>query len=111
MRDIRGDLQERVKLLEEQIGATQSQFDKVMEQLKLEHQGKLEDLKSDLDAVQMVLKTEDRLLGSVRPAAELQSEPMPPQQPRWQQAQSQQPTSGAMMRKVSALSARMEAMG
>ena len=49
MRDIRGDLQERVKLLEEQIGATQSQFDKVMEQLKLEHQGKLEDLKSDLD--------------------------------------------------------------
>jgi hypothetical protein len=111
MRDIRGDLQERVKLLEEQIGATQSQFDKVMEQLKLEHQGKLEDLKSDLDAVQMVLKTEDRLLGSVRPPAELQSEPMPPQQPRWQQAQSQQPTSGAMMRKVSALSARMEAMG
>ena len=110
MRDIRGDLQERVKLLEEQIGATQSQFDKVMEQLKLEHQGKLEDLKSDLDAVQMVLKTEDRLLGSVRPPAELQSEPMPPQQPRWQQAQSQQPTSGAMMRKVNALSARMEAM-
>jgi hypothetical protein len=111
MRDIRGDLQERVKLLEEQIGATQSQFDKVIEQLKLEHQGKLEDLKSDLDAVQMVLKTEDRLLGSVRPPAELQSEPMPSQQSRWKQAQSQQPTSGAMMRKVSALSARMEAMG
>jgi hypothetical protein len=111
MRDIRGDLQERVKLLEEQIGTTQSQYDKVMEQLKLEHQGKLEDLKSDLDAVQMVLKTEDRLLGSVKPPAEVQSEPMPPQQPRWQQAQSQQPTSGAMMRKVSALSARMEAMG
>jgi hypothetical protein len=110
MRDIRGDLQERAKLLEEQIGATQSQFDKVMEQLKLEHQGKLEDLKSDLDAVQVVLKTEDRLLGSVRPSAELQSEPIPPQQLRWQQAQSQQPTSGAM-RKVSALSARMEAMG
>jgi len=111
MRDIRGDLQERVKLLEEQIGATQSQFDKVMEQLKLEHQGKLEDLKSDLDAVQVVLKTEDRLLGSVRPSAELQPKPSPPQQPRWQQAQSQQPTSGAMMRNVSALSARMEAMG
>ena len=111
MRDIRDDLQERVKLLKEQIGATQSQFDKVMEQLKLEHQGKLEDLKSDLDAVQMVIKTEDRLLGSVRPPAELQSELKPPQQPRWQQAQSQQPTSGAMMRKVNALSARMEAMG
>ena len=111
MRDIRGDLQERIKLLEEQIGATQSQFDKVMEQLKLEHQGKLEDLKADLDAVQMVIKTEDRLLGSAKPPAALQSKPMQPQQPRWQQAQSQQPTSGAMMPKVSALSARVEAMG
>jgi hypothetical protein len=84
MRDIRGDLQERAKLLEAQIGATQSQFDKYIEQLKLEHQGKLEDLKSDLDAVQMVIKTEDRLLGSVRPPAKLKSEPMPPQQPGWQ---------------------------
>src|SRR5262245_29952594 len=110
MRDIRGDLQERANLLEEQIGATQRQFDKVMERLKLEHQGKLEDLKSDLNAIQMVLKTEDRLLGDVKPPAELQSEPMPPQQPRWQQPQSQQPTSSAMMRKVSALSARMEAI-
>jgi len=111
MRDIRGELRERAKLLKEQIGATQSQFDKVMEQLKLEHQVELEDLKSDLDAVQMVIKTEDRLLGIVRPSAELQSEPMPPQQPGWQEAQSQQPTSSAMMSKVSELSARMEAMG
>ena len=84
MRDIRSDLQERAKLLAEQIGATQSQFDKYIEQLKVEHQGKLEDLKSDLDAVQMVIKTEDRLLGSVRPPAEPKSEPMPPQQPGWQ---------------------------
>jgi hypothetical protein len=49
MRNIRGDLQERAKLLEEQIGATQSQFDKYIEQLKREHQGKLEGLKSDLN--------------------------------------------------------------
>ena len=84
MRDIRGDLQDRSNRLAEQISATQAQFDKVIEQLKLEHQGKLEDLKSDLDAVQMVIKTEDRLLGSVRPPAKLKSEPMPPQQPGWQ---------------------------
>jgi hypothetical protein len=32
----------------------------------------------------MVIKTEDRLLGSVRPPAELKSEPKQPQQPRWQ---------------------------
>ena len=103
MRDIRGDLLVRAKLLEEQIGATQSQFDKFIEQLKLEHQGKLEDLKSDLDTVHMVIKTEDRFLGSVRPAAELRSESMPRQQPGLQQAQSQHPTSDAT-RKVSALS-------
>ena len=79
MRDIRGDLQERVKLLEAQIGATQSQFDKYIEQLKLEHQGKLEDLKSDLDTVRMVIKTEDRL-GS-RISLSKQSEPRPSQRP------------------------------
>ena len=84
MRDIRGDLQDRANRVSEQLSATQGQFDKVLEQLKLEHQRKLEDLKSDLDAVQMVIKTEDRLLGSVRPPAKLKSEPMPPQQPGWQ---------------------------
>ena len=41
MRDIRGDLQDRSNRLAEQISATQAQFDKVIEQLKLEHQGKL----------------------------------------------------------------------
>jgi len=97
MRDIRGDLQERAKLLDEEIGATQDQFDKIMEHLKLEHQRKTEDLKSDLDAVQMVIKTEDRLFGS---PAELQSESLSPQYPCWQQAQSRQSASAAMMRKV-----------
>ena len=48
MRDIRGDLQERANRVSEQISATQGQFDKVLEQLKLEHQAKLEELKSDL---------------------------------------------------------------
>ena len=79
MRDIRGDLQERAKLLEEQIGATQSQFDKYIEELTHEHQGKLEDLKSDLDTVRMVMKTEDRL-GS-RISLSKQSEPRPSQRP------------------------------
>src|SRR6188472_109110 len=110
MRDIRGDLQDRSNRLAEQISATRAQFDKVIEQLKLEHQGKLEDLKSDLDTVHMVIKTEDRFLGSVRPAAELRSESMPRPQPGLQQAQSQHPTSDAT-RKVSALSVRLEAMG
>ncbi len=34
MRDIRGDLQDRANLITEQIGTTQGQFDKHIEQLK-----------------------------------------------------------------------------
>ena len=99
MRDIRGDLQDRANRVSEQLSATQGQFDKVLEQLKLEHQAKLEELESDLDAVRMVMKTEDRL-GS-RISLSKQSEPRPSQRP--QQAQSQQATSDSLMRKVSAL--------
>jgi len=84
MRDIRGDLQDRANLVAEQIKSVQRQFDDPIEKIKVEHETKLEDLKSDLDAVQMVIKTEDRLLRSVRPPAKLKSEPMPPQQPGWQ---------------------------
>ena len=105
MRDIRDDLQDRANLLAEQISAAQGQFDKFIEQLKLEHQGKLEDLKSDLNSVHMVMKTEDRL-GSVMSPSKLQSEPRPPQPPRPQQAQAQQPTSDSLIRKVSAVRAR-----
>ncbi len=99
MRDIRGDLQDRANLLAEQISDAQGQFDKFIEQLKLEHQGKLEDLKSDLDTVRMVMKTEDRL-GSVMSPSK-RSEPRASQQR--QQARSQQPSSDSLMRKVSAL--------
>ena len=100
MRDIRGDLQERAKLLQEEIGATQSKFDELLKQLELEHQRNVEDLKSNLDAVHMVLKTEDRLLGSGTSRAELASEPMPAQHLQWQQPQPKQPAPTAMMRKV-----------
>ena len=98
MPDIRGDLLDRANRLAEQISATQGQFDKVIEQLKLEHQVELENLKSDLDTVRRVMKTEGRLSSVMSPSK--QSVP-PPQQP--QQAQSQQPTSYSLMRKVSAL--------
>lgn len=106
MRDIRDDLRDRATLLAEQISASHSQFDKHIEQLKLEHQGKLEDLKSDLNCIRLVMKTEDRLLGVVISPSKPQSETAPPQQPRPQQTQTQQPTSDSLMRKVSALSAR-----
>ena len=93
MRDIRGDLQDRAKLLEEQISSTQSQFDKFIEKVKLEHKDKLEGLKSDLDNITVVIKTEDKLQST------------PPEHLR-QQAQSQQQTSNALQRKMSTLSMR-----
>ena len=95
MRDIRGDLQDRAKLIEEQISSTQSLFDKFIEKVKLEHKDKLEALKSDLDNIHLVMKTEDKL----------QSEATPSEQP-CQQAQSQQRTSNVLQRKMSALSVR-----
>ena len=48
MRDIRGDLQERASLVEQQINATQNQFKRLMEQLKSEHDSRAIDLKAAL---------------------------------------------------------------
>jgi hypothetical protein len=41
MRDIRGDLQDRANLFEEQICAAEDQFDKLIEQLKREQETRL----------------------------------------------------------------------
>jgi hypothetical protein len=62
MRDIRGDLQDRAALLEEQINAHEAQFDKLIEQLKREHDSRLEDLKTELDAVTRLMELELRRL-------------------------------------------------
>jgi len=87
MRDIRTDLQDRAKMLEEQIGAAQSQFHTFIEQLRREHQSKLNDLKSDFGTLQRVMKMEDRLVG-VLSFSKAPSEPNPPRQLWHQQAQS-----------------------
>ena len=68
MRDIRGDLQDRASLLEEQINAHEAQFDKLIEQLKREHDARLEDLKAELEAVNRLLELELRRLATA-PAA------------------------------------------
>ena len=67
MRDIRGDLQERVDLLAKQIGAAQEQFDKLVEQLNQEHATRLNDLNSWLETVRLVIRMEDRGTGSPLP--------------------------------------------
>ena len=50
MRDIRNDLHERANLLAGQIKLAEGEFDKLIEQLKLEHDSKLHNLKSDLNS-------------------------------------------------------------
>jgi hypothetical protein len=62
MRDIRGDLQDRASLLEEQINAQEAQFDQLIEQLKREHDTRLEDFRAELDAVNRLMELELRRL-------------------------------------------------
>jgi hypothetical protein len=68
MRDIREDLQERASVVEQQINVAQDQFEKLIEQLKREHDGRAIGLKAELDAVNRVIEIEDRRLGSTTSA-------------------------------------------
>jgi hypothetical protein len=65
MRDIRGDLQDRASLLEEQINAHEAQFDKLVEQLRAEYESRLEDLKTEFAAVTKLMELEHRRLSNV----------------------------------------------
>ena len=95
MRDIRGELQERANLFEGQINAHEAQFDKLIDQLKRDHNQRLEDLKTELEAVNRLLDFELRRFSSApaAPAAQTpeavhdgvdqpaqQSAPQPPHQ-------------------------------
>ena len=106
MRDIRGDLQDRANLIAEQISITQGQFDAHIEKLKSERQTILEDLKSAIQHVRVVIGIEDRRLGSSVPATEAESQASRPSQHHPQQAQSQQPPSDALARKVASVGFR-----
>ena len=103
MRDIRDDLHERVNSLAGQIKLAQGEFDKLIEQLKLEHDSKLHKLKSDLNAVHMVTGTEDRRLGSAPSASRPQ---LRPPQPPLKQVQPQQSHPDFLARKISAVGVR-----
>jgi hypothetical protein len=97
MRDIRGDLQERADLLGKQMGAVQEQFDKLIEQLKLEHATRLNDLKSWLDTVRIVIRIEDR--GAANPLPGTNVTELAGAQPRQSQPD-------LLARRVAAVSAR-----
>src|SRR5262245_37649739 len=106
MRDIRGDLQDRASLLEEQINAQEAQFDQLIEQLKREHDTRLEDFRAELDAVNRLMELELRRLETApssqrtqaheqvgeavhQPHHHLQNQPQPQPQVLHQQPQPQ----------------------
>jgi len=129
MRDIRGDLQDRASLLEEQIRAHKAQFEKLVAQIRAEHEARLKDLRAELDAVTKLHELEQRRLENspqaptgtpVQPAPQavtqpsLQSvhQPATPQahqgihQPAQQPApQPQQPLNDFMVRKLNEVGA------
>lgn len=105
MRDIRGDLQDRAALLEEQINAQETQFDNLIEQLKQEHDARLEDFRAELEAVTRLIELEHRRLDTAagqraaahEPVAQAvhqphhHVQPQPQQHPQQQQQQQPQP--------------------
>jgi hypothetical protein len=104
MRDIRGDLKDRAEALEREIKAAQGRFDELIERLKQEHDGRVNELKSELDAVELLIGLEHRLLGNGAPKANgapqsngvpqgngVQAKPQPQAEASRSQAQAQPP--------------------
>ena len=69
MRDIRGDLQDRASLLEEQISAHEAQFEKLVAQISAEHEARLKDFRAEFDAVTKLHELEQRRFDNAPQAA------------------------------------------
>jgi hypothetical protein len=67
MRDIRGDLQERAVLIDEQIRAAVAHFDKYIQQLQTERDARIADLKAGLAMIAKFMEFEERFLHSTTP--------------------------------------------
>ena len=67
MRDIRGDLQERAILVDEQIGAAVAHFDKAIQQLQTERDARTADLKAGLAMIAKFMEFEERFLHTTPP--------------------------------------------
>src|SRR6478672_1023439 len=69
MRDIRIDLQERARLIEDQISASYAQFEKMIEQLQSECESRVSELKSEVAALSKLMDVEHRRMANVLPLA------------------------------------------
>lgn len=76
MRDIRNDLTQRARLVEEQIAAAYGQFEQRLEQLQTERDGRVAELQSEMAALSKLIELEhrrisheERRMGSEMPLA------------------------------------------
>jgi hypothetical protein len=65
MRDIRGDLQERASICEEQIRAAVAHFEQKIQQLQGELDGRVGELRSVLATVDKLMEFENRFEGNL----------------------------------------------
>jgi hypothetical protein len=70
MRDIRNDLKQRARLLEDEIAAAYAEFEQMLERLKGERDGRLANLQGELAALGKLLECENRRMGSDPQATE-----------------------------------------
>ena len=64
MRDIRNDLTQRARLVEEQIATAYGQFEQRMEQLQAERDGRIAELQSELAALSRLIESEHRRIST-----------------------------------------------
>ena len=95
MRDIRVDLQERARLIEDQISVAYAQFEKLIEQLQAEREGRVSELKSELSALGKLMEAEHRRMANVLPLAP--QAPAPQLSPGPQLSQGPQSQQGSQL--------------
>jgi hypothetical protein len=67
MRDIRGDLQERARLIEREISEIGGQFEQAVERLRAENENRLAELKAELAVIGVLMESEHRRMPSIEP--------------------------------------------
>jgi hypothetical protein len=68
MRDIRSDLQERATLIDGELRAAYAHFEKTVQQLQIERDARISDLKSGLAMIAKFMEFEERYLNNSSPA-------------------------------------------
>jgi hypothetical protein len=67
MRDIRGDLRERAKLMEERARLANAHCEKLVKQLQTERDAKVADLKAKIVMIGKLIEFEEEQIGRVAP--------------------------------------------